>query len=255
MKIKKKVKRELNKTLLSIEVPETYKEDYRIRMLQENHLQGLLEIKAYAAEAKSVYEYEISGKVSLEQRHDKKKITSKEMKRFLECLHDILELIERHLLNPNSLLLDPGHIYWEKGEYFFCYIPGWEDDIKGAFHALMDNFVQWTDYQDVPSVKMAFLLHKETMEQNYSLKKIIEKIKEQEEQREKLKERKQKEEPEITVSAYETTEHDWITEQEMGAKILRETDNMWRPVKKFLQKHAKPKWGDWDGIYIEEEEF
>jgi hypothetical protein len=119
----------------------------------------------------------------------------------------------------------------------------------------MDSFVQWTDYQDVPSVKLAFLLHKETMEQNYSLKKILEKLKEMDEQKEKLRERKQREEQGITIDTYEMEEPDWITQQEMGAKILRETDNMWTPVKQFLQKHSRPKWGDWDGIDIDEEDF
>ena len=36
---------------------------------------------------------------------------------------------------------------------------------------------------------------------------------------------------------------------------MRETDNLWMPVKRFLNKHKKSKWGDWDGLHIEEEEL
>ena len=54
---------------------------------------------------------------------------------------------------------------------------------------------------------------------------------------------------------YDTREHDWISEQEMGSSIMRETDNLWMPVKRFLNKHKKSKWGDWDGLHIEEEEL
>lgn len=46
-----------------------------------------------------------------------------------------------------------------------------------------------------------------------------------------------------------------ISEQEMGSSIMRETDNLWMPVKRFLNKHKKSKWGDWDGLHIEEEEL
>ena len=46
-----------------------------------------------------------------------------------------------------------------------------------------------------------------------------------------------------------------ITEQEMGSSIMRETDNLWIPVKRFLTKHKKTKWGEWDGLHIEEEEL
>ena len=54
---------------------------------------------------------------------------------------------------------------------------------------------------------------------------------------------------------YDTKEHDWITEQEMGSSIMKETENLWTPVRRFLNKHKKPKWGDWDGLHIEEEEL
>ena len=57
------------------------------------------------------------------------------------------------------------------------------------------------------------------------------------------------------TSYYDTEEHDWITEQEMGSSIMRETDNLWIPVKRFLTKHKKTKWGEWDGLHIEEEEL
>lgn len=40
----------------------------------------------------------------------------------------------------------------------------------------------------------------------------------------------------------------------MGSSIMRETDNLWIPVKRFLNKH-KTKWGEWDGLHIEEEEL
>ena len=60
---------------------------------------------------------------------------------------------------------------------------------------------------------------------------------------------------EIEEMEYDTKEHDWITEQEMGSSIMKETENLWTPVKRFLNKHKKPKWGDWDGLHIEEEEL
>jgi len=255
MMINKKIISELNKTRLQIERACPYKEDYQLRMLQENHLSGMLGVIGYGSEEQTIYEYDISDKTSLNQKYDKKRINTKEMKKFLNDLSDVLEELENYLLNPNSVLMDPDYIYWEKGKYYFCYIPGWEADIGKEFHKLMDCFVQWTDYQDVPSVKLAFLLHKETMEQNYSLKKVIEKMNELEKQKEKIKERKQKEENKASNNMYETVEHDWITYEGMDNKILRETDNMWLPVKRFLQKHSQPKWGDWDGIYIEEEEL
>ena len=98
------------------------------------------------------------------------------------------------------------------------------------------------------------------MEENYSLDKIINeclKNIEEEPGRNLRKETLEEvmNEPMEQRTAYDTREHDWITEQEMGSSILKETENLWTPVKRFLNRHKKSKWGDWDGLYIEEEEL
>ena len=266
MNYKTEIKRELNQTLLRIEQEEPYREDYQIRMLKENQIPGILKMHGQGMDDKTYYEYEISGKVSLKNRFQKKKITAEEMKLFLEQVLNAISGVTCHLLNVNCLLMDPEYIFWEEGHYYFCYLPKCEDDIWVSFHKLMDSFVQWTDYQDIPSVQMAFLLHKETMEENYSLKKIMDKMIQMEESEDEKspKEAEPVQECEENTqressSAYDVAdnmeEQDWITRQEMGSKILRETDNMWTPVKRFLQKHKKPKWGDWDGLSIDEEDF
>ena len=98
------------------------------------------------------------------------------------------------------------------------------------------------DYQDKECVQIVFLLHKETMKENYSLEQII---------KECVKEEEEKE----GSTYFDRTEHDWIASQEMGSTILRETENLWTPMKRFLHRRRKPKWGDWDGLYIEEEDL
>ena len=106
------------------------------------------------------------------------------------------------------------------------------------------------------------------MRENYSLTGIIESLSELEEKDRNIKVDKAitKAQTEIwdtkeddvyqeSTHTYDTEEHDWITRQEMGSKIMKETDNLWNPVKKFLNRHKRPRWGDWDGIYIDEEEL
>lgn len=272
--LKKVIKRELNRTALQVTVEKAFEDSYQLRMLQENQINNLLEVQGYGMDGESVYEYNVSGKTTLNYRYEKRKINAKEMKRILEAVANTVEELTNYLLEPNGLLIDPEYIYVEKGKYFFCYVPGWEEDIGEAFHRLMDCFVQWTDYQDTLSVKSAFMLHKETMEPNYSLKKIQEmlgtvlqdNIGESDVGQGDLREYSMLRESEsgrypmpeeefLSVGAYEYEQEDWITRQELGAKMLRDSENMWTPMKRFLQKHKHPKWGDWDGIYIDEDEL
>lgn len=287
MEFRTELKKELNQTRLRLKLEGLYTEDYQVRMLRENQVRGLLPLNVRGEEQNTVYEYDITGLVSLRQYYKQKKITWEEMHGFLKQIQETIHETEGYLLNPNRLLLDADYIFCEEGICRFCYFPQGDEDIRMSFHRLMDDFVQWTDYQDIPSVKTAFYLHKETMKENYSLKRILrelEKMKGEEDETYGKKqaengERSQKhrgeemEEPEGQQYAseetrsrrdqlwqqrairYDSEEHDWITRQEMGSKILKETDNLWSPVKRLLRRHKRPKWGDWDGIYIDEEEF
>lgn len=274
MEFQTEIKKELNQMRLRISLPGLYTEDYQVRMIRENTIKGLIPISGHGEGKNTIYEYDITGLTSLRRYYKQKKITGEEMKGFLTQIQEVIEETQGYLLDPNRLLLNPEYIFYEDGGCRFCYFPQGEEDIRLSFHRLMDDFVQWTDYQDIPSVKTAFFLHKETMKENYSLKKIIkelEKMRAEEEQIEITgKEKKESEgrryEPEEesgrqeelwqqrTVE-YDREEHDWIARQEMGSKILKETDNLWNPVKRLLHRHKRPKWGDWDGVYIDEEEL
>lgn len=283
------LKKELNQTRLKISLSGLYTEDYQIRMLRENQIRGLLPINARGEGESTVYEYDITGMVSLRQYYKQKKITWKEMNVFLKQIQEAIEETERYLLNPNRLLMAPDYIFYEEGTCRFCYFPKGDEDIRLSFHRLMDDFVQWTDYQDIPSVKTAFYLHKETMKENYSLKRIMQELKtvkgeegengghagkpSEDHTDEKMPGGRDMEEAEKhpyipeeienrreqlwkhQAAEYDSEEHDWITRQEMGSRILKETDNLWSPVKRLLHRHKRPKWGDWDGIYIDEEDF
>lgn len=289
MDFQAELRKELNQTRLRLRLAGLYIEDYQIRMLRENRLKGVLPMRGYGEGESTVYEYDITGRTSLRQYYKQRKITWEEMNLFLKQIQEVISETEGYLLNPNRLLLNPDYIFYEEELYWFCYFPQGNEDIRVSFHQLMDEFVQWTDYQDVSSVKAAFFLHKETMKENYSLKRIqrdLESMKEEKEGNGKQVEEqtedfegnkmqrgrgtKEAERPRFASEEesfhreelwrqkafeYDSEEHDWITRQEMGSKILKETDNLWSPVKRLLRRHKRPKWGDWDGVYIDEEEF
>ena len=228
---------------ITIEETTTYKEDYQMRMLDDNRIEGILPLKGRGRNGSSFYDYDVSGKISMDAMYERSKISSLDMKKFLVNLRDIMKSIESFLLNIDCILLKPEYIFYEEERFYFCYFPLGKDNFWKEFHTLTEYFVKHADYEDKICVRIVFLLHKETMEEYYSLEKLIEKC------------LKMEEEEELPKIVYDTSDHDWIAEQEFGCSILRETDNMWVPVKRFLTKHKKQKWGDFDGLYIEEEEL
>ncbi len=248
---------------ITIEEKIFYKEDYQIRMLRANHLNGILKMGGRGMNENSYYDYDVSGKISMKAMFARSKISAEDIKMFLRDLKNVVREVETFLLNIHCILLKPEYIFYEDGKYFFCYYPLARQDLWEELHELTEYFVKQADYQDQEGVRMVFLLHKKTMDENYSLEKLaaecIQMSSEDECARGEESDREDNwEDPGMKESADREEyirKRDWITEGEMGNAVIRETDTLWTPVKRLLNKRRKSKWGDWDGIHIEEEDF
>lgn len=244
---------------ITIEEEVFYKEDYQIRMLKANNLNGILKMGGRGINENSYYDYDVSGKISMKAMYERSKINSEDIKKFLRDLKNVIREVETFLLNIHCLLLKPEYIFYEEGRYFFCYYPLANQDLWEEFHELTEYFVKQADYQEQECTRMVFLLHKKTMDENYSLDKLVKECiqnpqeGEQEAGEDMNSGRFDEEDREEMES--DLRKRDWITEQEIGGSLIKESDTLWTPVKKFLNKRKKSKWGDWDGLHIEEEEL
>lgn len=237
--------RNLKSTYLILEEDVLYQEDYQMRMLQENHVEGLLNLRGRGADEKSLYHYDISRKVSMNVMYEKTKIRHEELEEFLRQLIQTMSAVRSYLLDVNCILLDPEYIFCEKGQFYFCYFPLAKGALCEAFHKLSEYFVSQANYEDQEGIFMAYELHKITMEENYSLEQVQSRMtevvreckKEEEEQRNELWE-----------------EEDWMGEIEMGAHVMKEQKSGWKGVKGFWNHRKKTKWGEWEELSLEEEE-
>ncbi len=221
-----------------------------MRMLNSNAIPGLLPLRGRGMDGSSCYDYDVSGKISVKALYERAKMSREDLQHFLAQLRAVLKEVERYLLHVEAVLLDPEYLFYEDGTFFFCYYPPSTQDFWKEFHVLTEYLVKRADYNDTDCAKMVMYLHKETMKENYSLEKVIEGCLKAEDIKEK-----QTETDEETEPGYDSKEHEWIAAQEAGSSIMKETDHMWTPMKRFLNRRKKQKWGDWDGLYIEEEEL
>lgn len=232
---------------ITIEEDRIYQEDYQMRMLRANCIKGFLAVNGRGMDGKSYYDYDVSGKVPINMLYERNEIKAQDIKMFLLNVLDIIAEAERYLLNIHCILLSPEYIYYEDGGFYFCYYPPGKGSLWEDFHRLTEYFVRRADYKDQECVQMIFLLHKETMEENYSLEKVAAKCL-----------REKEEEPsgkEYISDGCEEGEIGQEDEEETESSVIEDTDGMWASVKRLLGRRRKPKWGDWDGLYIEEEEL
>lgn len=231
-------KRDLNHTYLILELPVLYEEDYQMKMLQANAIEGFLPVSGQGMEGKSQYFYEISEKTSLKSIYEKAEIGKEELERFLTQFLQVLNQAQRYLLDINRILLEPEYIFYENETYYFCYLPVQEAELCKEFHRLTEYFVSKISHREQEGILLAYGIHKETMEENYNLEKIVERLRQEE------KKEFTYTQPECVAEEYED---DWIDYQEMSGEIVRETPVKWKKIKSRWKKKTEEKWGEWQG--------
>lgn len=216
-------KSDLNKTYLIIE-GEAQEIDYQSIVLKENQIAGLLKTDMRYLDNQGQYHYDISGKNTLRLTYEKKKLKYEDICDLVEAILQTQERVKKYMLSGNRLLLEPEYIYCEKGKFYFCYYPQQEQTLTESFHELTEYFVREVDYQDERGVHLAYVLHKATMEENYSIEQIME----------EFIETVPREVEEVSFTPYESED----VEQEI---LVAEKKDMWEPVKRLLDKAKKQK--------------
>lgn len=230
-------KNNLKQAFLIIEGEDNIEEDFQVFMLQGNEIPGLLKTSIKYIDNRSHYHYDISGKVSLQAIHEKRKLSGEDIKRLIYALLQTMKEIQKYMLDGTGILLEPEYIYCEGETYFFCYYPPGNRELREEFHKLTEFFVREVDYKDKEGVHLAYTLHKATMEENYSIEKIMDKA--------------VNEEP-IQEIRYEERMEESIKEDMEQEGLIAEKQEFWEPVKNLLDRKKREKWGCWDEIYIEE---
>ena len=244
--MKKFYTNDLRRAYLVLESEGCYEEDFQVWMLRENEIPGLLKIQMKYVDEMTQYHYDISGKVSLKTMFEKHKLQCKEIRGIVNDLLETMQEMKKYMLDSSKLIIDPEFIFFEKEQYYFCYHPSSDDKLAEKFHHLTECFVREVDYQDDEGVYMAYMLHKATMEEHYSVEKIMQ---------DSLA---RKEETRIPVSRpvrYDEIIEKKLEEPDMDIDAVAEKNEFWEPIRKLLARKKKEKWGYWDEIHIEEDDL
>lgn len=239
---------EWEKANVHIDITKPYEEDYQMRMLSHNDLNCLLRVSGSGREGQSRYTIYTDGAVSMEKLYSRQEIRQEEIEQFTEQLMEAVDEVKRHLLYPDHILLTPQLVFVKDGKYQFCYLP--VHNIEGgkslcvSFHEMTEYFVKKLDYQDTEGVFLVYRLHRETLRENYELKKIIEEYRTEKMQREE--ERKKKDSlPDTAVFVLENEEKT----SQVG--MIREEPTQYHPLKRTVKKIKERRWGRWEDFITE----
>lgn len=151
-----------------------WEKDYRIPMISNNIIHGVLPIKVHCENGQASFYYEISSKQSLDRIVEKIPMDYGRLKRLIKGVKDTLQELELYLLPEDGLLLRPEYIYMnmDTGEYDFCYYPWWHEPAKDGMHKLLEYLLNYLDYQDKAGVAAAYEWYRASGTENFSIREI-----------------------------------------------------------------------------------
>lgn len=153
----------------------TDENDYRIHMLMENRIQGLLPCTVKKRDGNNCFYYDITSKQSLEHIYGRGSMGEEEILTLLRGLYRTLREIKKYLLDSAMIILEPQMIYMdiETKEPVFCYLPGYRKDITRSFQELSAYILEHICQSDERAVLLGYDIYRKAREENYSLEKIL----------------------------------------------------------------------------------
>ena len=177
-------KRDLQNNYLILEAPGAEGDDYRLKMAEQNQISGLLPFHSARKNGILYLHYEITSRQTLESIFEKKKMSYEDIFFLLAGIRDVLESMQRYLLNPAQLVFDSEYLYVDpdRRKVQLCYLPGSEGSYPITL--LAEFILKKLDHTEPQAVMLGYGFYQRAMEENFSLQRTLKEILEREERQE-----------------------------------------------------------------------
>lgn len=131
--------------------------DYRIEVLKNNHIPGILPTTTCTEDGIFKLYFDITGKQEISTVFSKKKLEYKNVAALINGICSVLESTREHLLEPQGIIFDPEYIFISgEDKVSFAYFPDRAEDVYASLHALGEYLIGRVDHKDERAVKLAY---------------------------------------------------------------------------------------------------
>lgn len=144
---------------------------YKLSMLENNSIPGLLKVKRILVNEFAEFQYEIANKNPLVEEYKERKISSCELENIRKSLIIIGGYMEEYLLDAEDLILKPENIYVDTKtrSLSFCYLPGRQGDSGKEMQLLMEYILKVVDHSDDMAIRLGYKMYDITVKTNFIL--------------------------------------------------------------------------------------
>ena len=139
----------------------TYTNDYRIKMVCNNSINGLLNTNIQYLNNTPIFCYDINNLQSLSITLETKPLDYSLLSRIIYEIYNLLFACEKYMLDTDKLLLEPEYIFLSPNNSTInlCYLPLKTSDFITSLRKLFDYFLKNIDHSDEKCVYTAYSIH------------------------------------------------------------------------------------------------
>ena len=150
--------------------------DYKLQMLINNKIEGILSINIKKINNENQFYYDITSKNSMRSLFVKNKVGAKDIEQFINSMAIVAKSMKEYLLDINNIVFDMDMIYWDskKKVYNFCYYPLTEQGMKEGLNGLFLELLELLNHNDREAVVIGYGLQQKIISENFTITELKE---------------------------------------------------------------------------------
>lgn len=167
-KHKLQYRKSMDHNYLVAELPDENYRDYRLEMILENNVPGLLKASRRMNEGKEQIYYEISSMQPLSRIFDHKDIKRSDAAVMFRGIIDVFKSIREYMLSEGALVLDPEYLFVDPENLKPCllFIPWDCMSMQERLLALTEYLMEHIDQNDAAAAMWTYRLYKAAKNEN-----------------------------------------------------------------------------------------
>ncbi|MBQ7447212.1 MAG: FHA domain-containing protein [Eubacterium sp.] len=157
-------------------------EPYKMQMLLNNKIPGLLDMKVISENGISEYWYDITGLQPLDFLTEKGKIGWEQLCMIIRGICDVKLTLEKYLLDADDLIYDSKRFFRDRKteKLLFCYVPGLKGQQTNGMLSLLETILERLDHNDPRVVRAGYELYESCAEGEAGVEKMLQCLQSQE---------------------------------------------------------------------------
>ena len=148
---------------------------YAVRVLEENRIPGILEMRMISVDQKDEFHFVVTGCQPLARLWEKKQIDISEIYLVLNAIYRIAKTLEDYLIDASHIMLKPEYIFVRRdiSDIYVCCHPGYDGDFYAQIRELAQYFLNKIDHSDREGTRRAYEIYRITGEDFFSFEELL----------------------------------------------------------------------------------